>query len=66
MDTEVKEVIDNVKPNVQVRFALPTPVHRGAMGIHAQNPRSWTFEDTMTDIVREGVKAIRQRNKKNN
>ena len=59
MDNKDEQILDKVKPVKQVRFAIPATVHRQAMKIHKRNPRAYTFETTMTELIKLGIKATK-------
>lgn len=61
MDNEVRELLTPTKTTVGIRFECPKKVHKGAMAIHRDNPRTWNFDDTLIEIMAEGIKAIRAR-----
>jgi hypothetical protein len=63
MGNEVKELLEPTKSTVMVRFELAKKVHKDCMSVHANNPNTMTFADSMADIVKEGVRAIKAKNR---
>jgi len=45
------------KATVSVRIELPKSVHRKAMKVHASNPRSMRFADSLVDIIKKALEA---------
>lgn len=60
-DNEVKELLEHGKTKVAVRFDLDKAIHGGCMALHERNPRRYTFADTMQEIVKAGVKALKKK-----
>ena len=50
------------KDTVMVRFPLQKNVHDDVWGIFMNKPREVTFEETLQEIMAEGVKAIKKLN----
>lgn len=60
MDNEVKEILELSKPTVGVRLELPKGLHKKAMKKHGQNHRSWTFADSLIDLIKKGLESPNQ------
>ncbi len=63
MSNEVKQLLEVGKPDglakatVGIRTELPKRIHKLTMRVHANNPRTWNFHDTLAEIIELGAKA---------
>lgn len=55
---EDKLMLEVSKPNtVAIKSRLPKRVHKLAMRVHINNPRTWNFQETIADLIEAGAKV---------